>query len=240
MGTVFSFDVRHAPTPAVLGGLRGAVALLHRVDRAFSPFRPDSAVSRLARGELHRTDAPPEVRLVLGWCEEAEQRTGGCFSARAAGVLDPCGLVKGWATQRAHALLRAAGAPRSSVNGGGDVCLGAPPRPGTPWRTGVADPRRPGRLLAVVAGHDHAVATSGGAERGAHIIDPRTGRPAAALLAATVTGPDLTWADAYATAAVVMGPEAHAWIGTLPDYALLTVDGDGRVRRSPNFPLAAP
>jgi thiamine biosynthesis lipoprotein ApbE len=69
------------------------------------------------------------------------------------------------------------------------------------WRIGIADPLHPGRLALVVAGRDFAVATSGIAERGAHIIDPHTGRPAAGLASITVVGARLAEADAYATAA---------------------------------------
>ncbi|ATZ28644.1 FAD:protein FMN transferase [Streptomyces lavendulae] len=239
MGTVFSFDLRHEPTRATRAALGEAVAWLHHVDRVFSTYRPDSAISRIGDGSMNVTDAPPEVERVLRMCERAESATRGCFSARAGRRLDPSGLVKGWAVEQAYGLLRTAGAPNSLVNGGGDIRLGGEPAPGSPWRVGVTDPCGPGRLLTTVEGRDFAVATSGGAERGPHILDPRTGRPAHRLLAATVTGPDLTWADSWATAAVVQGTDAHTWIATQPGYELLTVDLDGQARRSGGFPLAA-
>ncbi|MEV0414287.1 FAD:protein FMN transferase [Streptomyces sp. NPDC050448] len=238
MGTVFSFDLRHHPTPATHAALREAVAWLHHVDRVFSTYRPDSAVSRIGNGSMNPADAPPEVEHVLRMCERAESATRGRFSAHAGGRLDPSGLVKGWAVEQAYAILRAAGLPNSLVNGGGDIRLGGEPAPGRPWRIGIADPCRPGRLLTTVEGRDFAVATSGGAERGPHILDPRTGRSAHHLLSATVTGPDLIWADSWATAAVVLGPDAHAWIASQPGYELLTVDLDGQAARSGGFPLA--
>ncbi|MFB0627467.1 FAD:protein FMN transferase [Streptomyces sp. AB3(2024)] len=102
---------------------------------------------------------------------------------------------------------------------------------------GIADPCRPGGLLTTVEGRDFAAAASGGAERGRHVLDPRTGRAAHRLLAATVTGPDLTRADSRATAAVALGPDARTWITSRPGYELLTVDLDGRARRSGGFPL---
>ncbi|MER7468714.1 FAD:protein FMN transferase [Streptomyces sp. NPDC097981] len=239
MGTVFSFDLRHRPTRAIRAALAEAVAWLHHVDRVFSTYRPDSAISRIAEASMNLCDAPPEVDQVLRMCERAETATRGYFSARAGERLDPSGLVKGWAVEQAYAALRAAGAPNSLVNGGGDIRLGGEPAPGRSWRVGIADPCRPGRLLTTVEGRDFAVASSGSAERGPHILDPRTGRPSQRLLAATVTGPDLTWADCWATAAVVQGPDAHGWIGTRLGYELLTIDPDGRARRSPGFPLAA-
>ncbi|MFD0078107.1 FAD:protein FMN transferase [Streptomyces sp. NPDC127166] len=240
MGTVVSFTLRHRPTPVLRAALADAVALLHEADRVYSPFLPDSAVSRLRRGELGRADAPPEVRRVLELCERAHSRTRGAFDAWADGRPDPCGLVKGWAAERAWRVLREAGATDACVNAGGDVRVGGAPGPAGVWRTGIADPRRPGRLLAVVAGRDHAVATSGTTERGAHIVDPRTRAPATGLLAATVTGPELLWADVYATAAMVLGAgEAHRWIASQPGYALLTVAADGEARASVGFPFAS-
>jgi thiamine biosynthesis lipoprotein len=74
-----------------------------------------------------------------------------------------------------------------------------------------------------------AVATSGTAARGQHIIDPATGAAATGLRSASVIGASLTWADVYATAAFVRGGEAAAWMATLPDHAAVLVEQDGRV-----------
>ena len=46
------------------------------------------------------------------------------------------------------------------------------------WRIGIADPHRAGEVLAIIDVVDGAVATSGTAERGVHILDPRSGEPA--------------------------------------------------------------
>jgi thiamine biosynthesis lipoprotein len=71
-------------------------------------------------------------------------------------------VVKGWAVERASEILRAGGSRAHTVNGGGDLQLVGEPRPGRPWRIGVAHPLRPGALATVVTvGGDHAVATSG-------------------------------------------------------------------------------
>jgi thiamine biosynthesis lipoprotein len=75
-----------------------------------------------------------------------------------------------------------------------------------------------------------AVATSGTAARGEHILDPVTGAPPAGLLSATVVGPELTWADVYATAAFVRGPDALGWLSGLAGHAAVLVTSDGTVR----------
>ncbi|MGC2998836.1 FAD:protein FMN transferase [Streptomyces sp. G35A] len=232
MGTVFSFDVRGGEPAAVRAALGTAVAGLHRVDEVFSTYRDDSQVLRLARGELTLAECDPEVAEVLELAAEAERVSDGWFSPRYRGRLDPTGIVKGWATERAALGLAAAGATGVSVNGGGDVQVLGAPGARRPWRVGVSDPLRPGTLAAVVsaAGADGlAVATSGTAERGDHIVDPRTGRSAVTdLVAVTVVAPRLTWADCWATAAFAMGSrQALAWLESLPDVeALLITAGD--------------
>ena len=77
-----------------------------------------------------------------------------------------------------------------------------------------------------------AVATSGTAERGAHIVDPRTGRSAVTdLVAVTVVAPSLTWADCWATAAFAMGSrQGSRWLESLPDVEALLITAGDEVR----------
>ncbi|MFG2728099.1 FAD:protein FMN transferase [Streptomyces canus] len=235
MGTVFSFDVRGGEPIAVQTALREAVAELHRVNEVFSTYRDDSQVSRLARGELTVAECDPDVAEVLELGAEAERLSDGWFSLRYEGRLDPTGIVKGWAVERAARRMALAGATGVSVNGGGDVQLLGVPGPERPWRVGVSDPLRPGGLAAVVSAAgaaELAVATSGTAERGAHIVDPRTGRSAVTdLVAVTVVAPTVTWADCWATAAFAMGSrEGLAWLESLPDVEALLITAGDEVR----------
>ncbi|MEU3979974.1 FAD:protein FMN transferase [Streptomyces sp. NPDC026672] len=235
MGTVFSFDVRGGEPGAVRAALDEAVAGLHRVDEVFSTYREDSQVSRLARGELTADACDPEVAEVLELAAEAERVSDGWFSTVYRGPLDPTGIVKGWAVERAARRIAAVGVSGVSVNGGGDVQVFGVPEPGRPWRVGVSDPLRPGGLAAVIsaAGADElAVATSGTAERGDHIVDPRTRKSAVTdLVAVTVVAPTLTWADCWATAAFAMGSRAGlTWLESLPDVEALLITAGDEVR----------
>ena len=160
------------------------------------------------------------MRAVLARCEALRAETGGLFDVRAGGRLDPSGYVKGWAVQRAAAL----GRGRFLIDAGGDVVLR-----GT-WRVGIRHPYERGALAAAITVSDCAVATSGAYERGPHIIDPRTGRPATGLASVTVLGRDLGTADAYATAAFVAGDPR--WTAPL---AALSIAGD-RVFTTPTWP----
>ena len=134
-------------------------------------------------------------------------------------------MVKGWAVERAAAALRAL--PDT------DFCLSRRRRPGLPrrrrtepWRVGIEDPHDPTRVLAVVPLRDGAVATSGTAHRGAHLVDARTGTPPASSpghgLARSLTG-----ADVDATAAYALGAGAAEWLGRRVGRSGLVVRADG-------------
>jgi thiamine biosynthesis lipoprotein len=234
MGTVVSFDLRGDEPPA--GSLDRAVAWLHEVDERFSPYRPDSEVSRLADGTLSEPEAHPDVRSVLAMCEALRVDSDGAFDARRWSTdsrLDPSGLVKGWAIQRAADELDAAGVRDFAINAGGDVVTRGEPEAGRAWRVGVRHPRQPDRVAAVLGISDLAVATSATYERGAHIRDPRTGEATGGLQSLTVVGPSLTWADAYATSAFVLGLDGLAWVADHAGYGALAITADDRVIWTP-------
>jgi thiamine biosynthesis lipoprotein len=236
MGTVVSFDV--PATARADGSLGAAIGWLHWVDRMFSPFRPDSDVSLLADAKVTADACVPGLAAVIEACAVVGELSGGYFTDSPGGRFDPSGYVKGWAIERAAALLTQAGSASHLVNGGGDVqCVGTRPGPVPgPWRVGVADPFRPGNLALVVHAADCAVATSGTAERGAHIYNPWTGRPAAGLASLTVVGPSLALADAFATAGFAMGPElARDWAEGLREYAAYAITETGATWQTAGF-----
>jgi FAD:protein FMN transferase len=233
MGTVFSIDIRDAGT--WIDAVHDVVTWLHHVDTVFSTYRPDSDISRIQRHELRAADAHPDVLVVLDLCAQVQTMTGGYFTGMPDRRIDPTGLVKGWAIERASDLLRRHGSMSHTVNGGGDLQLAGEAAPGRPWRVGIADPHARSRVLTVVTGRDFAVATSGTSERGAHIVDPMTGRAASGYASATVVGPSLTYADAYATAALVMGSHATGWARSVDAYEAMVVADSGAMSTSPGW-----
>ncbi|MFB8776229.1 FAD:protein FMN transferase [Streptomyces broussonetiae] len=231
MGLPVSLRVDDPGVPASLGD--AVFAWLREADERFSPFKPDSEVSRLGRGEIGRTEVSGDLAEVLGLCEEYRTATGGAFDAWLPGrAFDPCAVVKGWAVQRAAGLLTGAGVARFCLNAGGDVVVA-----GGPWRVGVRHPERADRLCQVLQVIDGAVATSARYERGDHIVDGRTGRPATGLLSVTVLAPTLTEADTTATAAYAMGEEGVAWAAARPGCEVYAVDAGRRVLRTPGLPV---
>ncbi len=233
MGTVVTIVAAARPAARCLDdAIDDVVKWLHLVDATFSTFRLDSAVSRLNRGETTVAQCPADVASVLALCDEICAETGGYFTARWNGGIDPTGLVKGWSIERASAMLVAAGIDSHAISGGGDVRVRGAAIGPRPWRIGIADPDRPDRCLAAVTRTNGAVATSGVRERGLHIVDPFTGRAADHWASLTVIGPDLTRADAYATAAVAMGTDALDWLGSMPGWQGVAADQTGRVHLS--------
>jgi thiamine biosynthesis lipoprotein len=227
MGTAIGVDLREPwIDPAALDRF---FAWLSEVDARFSTYRADSEISRIAAGELTVEGAHPDVREVLRLCEEVRRRSGGLFAVqRPDGALDPSALVKGWSVERGARILVEAGARNLCVNAGGDVLALGEPEPGRAWRVGIRHPEAAGRVAAVMAVRDLAVATSGLYERGDHILDPRGGGPARGLLSMTVAGPSLALADACSTAAFVIGPEGVAWVAGIPGYAAYAVTTERR------------
>jgi thiamine biosynthesis lipoprotein len=236
MGTVASIHVIGRADALVLEhAVAGCFGMLHRADRVFSMYDEQSDLRRVARGDLRIGDADPWVREVSDACDGAEFETRGLFSAHIDGVFDPTGYVKGWAAERAvrehlEPLLRTPGVQAAGLDVGGDLQALTAEDADWTWNIGIIDPTDRSQVLATVPVRNGAVATSGGAERGAHIIDPRTGRPATGIRSATVIAPSLTRADVWATAAVVAGDDL-SWISHAPDTSGMLVTDAGAVRR---------
>jgi thiamine biosynthesis lipoprotein len=240
MGMPISLAMRglHAHDAAGQEAWHEAVDCLNQVDRDFSTFRPTSYVSRLARGEIELADCPAEVAEVMALGALAEKRSQGAFRVlrrRPDGsrVLDPNGVVKGWAVERAARSLRLLDDTSFCLSAGGDmVCHTADPAD-QPWRVGIEDPHDTGRVIATVAVRTGAVATSGTAHRGAHVVDARTGLPPEDIASVTVIAESLTWADIDATAAFAHGADAARWLSEEARQVGLIVWADGSVARTP-------
>jgi thiamine biosynthesis lipoprotein len=156
------------------------------------------------------------------------------------------GIAKGFALDRAAAMLRQRGVEDFLLVAGGQV-YAAGRRGERPWRIGVRDPRGdPDEVLALLELADESASTSGDYEsyfvvdgvRYHHVLDPRTGRPASGLESATVVAADATLADALSTAVMVLGRERglaliEGWPGGGVEAAV--VDDAGRLTSTPGL-----
>jgi thiamine biosynthesis lipoprotein len=178
-------------------------------------------------GRPHPVSGP--VPRIAGWRHVAVDATAGTVHFTDPGVeIDLGGIAKGYALDRARGILRAEGVGSAYLDLGGEIATIGQPPDGDHWRIGIRHPRRPESLLGVLEVGETAVSTSGdgeqylraGGRRLGHVIDPRAGRPADALMSATVVASSATMADALSTAAVVLGAG--------PMERLLTeTDGEG-------------
>lgn len=209
-GTVIVLDLRaeHLDQARADAACRAAAAELLRIDAWLSPYRTDSAVSAIRRGDAALSEVPEPVREVIDGCARVTDWTGGAFDPwRAPGGFDPSGFVKGWGADRTADLLAEHGFANVSVNAAGDVsCRGEASEGLGGWRIGIADPRDRTQVLSSVLVTDAHLATSGRYEQGDHIVDPATGMTATAMRSASVLSRHGGEADALATALMVQGP----------------------------------
>ncbi len=210
MGMAISIDIRQ-PLPDA-GALDDVIAWLHHVDDTFSTYKHDSEISRFGRGELSITDLSTETEDVLLRCLELTEITDGTFDAFAVPAPNgttprPIRLRQGMGNRERR---RTSSKPPEPTTCASTPAATSPsaahPTTDHGWRVGIRHPDQPLQQATVITMTGTiAIATSATYERGAHIIDPRTGEPTTDLASATVIGPDLGTADAYATALFVMG-----------------------------------
>jgi thiamine biosynthesis lipoprotein len=204
---------------------------LKLVDQQFSPFKKNSELSLFNAGLIPPDHLSIGMKAVMKACLEAEVMTDGYFSARYAKKFDPTGYVKGWAVAESSRKLEERGIGTFSLSAGGDVHTKSDSA--KVCQIGIQDPRDKKSIIGKISGKNLAIATSGNYERGNHIINPKSGKPAHELLSLTVVGPNIIKADILATAAYAMGAEGLKFIDDKqPDYEVLAVDSKGTVMLS--------
>lgn len=151
------------------------------------------------------------------------------------------GIAKGYAVDRAVAILRRAGFNDAIVQAGGDLmCAGS--KNGAPWVTGIRDPRGArSDVFAKMMLINHAFSTAGdyerffvlGGKRYHHIIDPKTGYPATRSRSVTIYAPSALLADAVDDAVFILGwQKGFEMIDKLDDVGAVVVDDKGKVHIS--------
>lgn len=229
MGMPITIEVVGGKERRVKEAIEAAFGRLDWYDHSFSTYKPDSEISRINRGELKWTEADTVVQQVLAECDKMRGWTGGYFDMRRpGGGIDPSGLVKGWAIARAAETLESHGSGNNyCVEAGGDIVTSGHNQQGQPWAVGIRNPLKPDEIVKILRLKDGAVATSGTYERGEHIYDPHTGRPANSLASVTVVGPEIVQADIAATAGFAMGGSAAVWLALQPGLEAYVIDHDG-------------
>lgn len=153
------------------------------------------------------------------------------------------GIAKGYIVDRGAALLQERGVQSFLLQAGGDLYGRGKKPDGSPWVSGIRDPRGDG-FFAVIELEDHAFSTAGdyarsyvhGGKRYHHIIDPHTGWPATASRSVTVWAPDAFTADAVDDAVFILGPERGLKLAeSVAGVGVVIVDAQNRVHVSPRL-----
>lgn len=156
--------------------------------------------------------------------------------------IDVGGIAKGYAVDAAARVLKREKVTDFLVQAGGDL-FGSGKKPdGSPWVSGIRDPRGSATtFFATIELTDHAFSTAGDyarsfvkdGKRYHHIIDPRTGWPATACRSVTIWAADALTADAVDDAVFILGPvEGLALVESLPDVGAVIVDAKNQVHVS--------
>jgi thiamine biosynthesis lipoprotein len=186
-----------------------------------------------------RRDVAARLPLVAYEALVLDPAAGTAFLPRAGMRVHLGGIGKGFAVDRAAAMLRSHGINDFLVQAGGDL-YAAGRRGERPWRAAIRDPRRDGNIAAMDLA-DSTFSTSGDYERFFiqdgrryhHILDPDTGEPTQGTRSVTIVAKRAVIADGLSTGVFVMGPDAGmALIEDLPDVEGVIVTETGEIRVS--------
>lgn len=156
------------------------------------------------------------------------------------------GIGKGYAAEKAKALLLKQDVKSGIINASGDLTAWGLQPNGKPWRIGISNPDRPQDIFSYIDISEKAVATSGNYEKYimidgkkySHTIDPKTGLPISGIKSVTVISPNAEFADAMATPIAVMGIKAGLYlIDQIPDLHCIIIDDNNTIYTSKNINL---
>lgn len=189
-------------------------------------------------GRMPATEEIAAARKCVGY-EQIETMAPNRIRFRSDCVeIDLGGIGKGYAVDRAIAVLASAGVQRALVNGGGSsiAARGAPPGQ-QGWRVQIGPNAASQTLLlrdsTVSTSHQAAVPFSFAAGTAGEILDPRSGNPSEARMAVSVVARSATVGDALSTALVVLSvPEADRLLDQYEDVSALWVSDTGTPTRA--------
>jgi thiamine biosynthesis lipoprotein len=156
------------------------------------------------------------------------------------------GIGKGYAAEKAKALMKQMGTGSGLVNASGDLTAWGYQPDGTPWTIGISNPDDPNKVVSLLNITDMALATSGNYEKYvmidgkkySHTIDPRTGMPVTGIKSVTIICPNAEIADAMATPVMIMGIKAGLdMINQVNQMEAIIIDDENKVYASANIIL---
>jgi len=213
MGTFVQVEI--ADSKAKKKDINQVFSYLDVIDERFSTYKSYSEIQKINRGELALEHASEEVRYMLDLAQKTKKETHGYFDIYSNGLLDPSGIVKGYAIYKASQILLNKGYKNFYVDIGGDIQLYGKNKHKKPWKVGVRNPFNTKEIVKILHLSNKGVATSGTYERGNHIYNPIEKSSASEIASITVVGPNVYEADRFATASFAMGYKALDFVEKL-------------------------
>ena len=158
-------------------------------------------------------------------------------------------IGKGYAADKAKALLIQKDVKGGIINASGDMNTWGKKPDGEDWMVAITNPMNKEKAFALLPLKEGAVVTSGDYEkfvnfdgvRYSHIINPKTGYPATGIISVSVFAPKAELADALATSVFVMGIDVGLnRINQLPQVECIIIDEKGKVFSSDNIKINNP
>ena len=204
-------------------------SLWDEIDERFSTYKDSSEIMRIRRNEIDHAAYSADMREILALAKKTHLESAGYFDIkRPDGFVDPSGIVKGWAIQKAAMRARELGFSSYYLEIGGDIQTNGYDASGQEWRIGIRNPFDHSQIIKILYPHGLGVATSGSAARGAHIYNPHHPEVVPAdMVSITVIGPNIYEADRFATAAFAMGRDGIFFIEALAGFEAYAIDHSG-------------
>ncbi|MEL7269962.1 MAG: FAD:protein FMN transferase [Bacteroidota bacterium] len=150
-------------------------------------------------------------------------------------------IGKGYAADKAKALLMSKEVKAGIINASGDLTTWGTKSNGENWMVGITNPLEKEKVFAWLPVIESSVATSGnyekflsfGGEKYSHIIDPRTGYPTKGISSVTIFAKKVELCDALATAVFVLGRDTGMHlINQLDGVEAVIVDSDNKIHKT--------
>lgn len=214
------------------------------VDDKFSTYKETSEISKINNGALSQEQYSTDMKEIFFLAEQTKKDTNGYFDITHNGHIDPSGIVKGWAIQKARELLVKKGFQNFFIDAGGDVQVSGNNEKNELWKIGIRNPFNREENVKVVSLTNQGIATSGTAIRGQHIYNPKEltmehgqlkKKATSDIVSLTVIGPNVYDADRFATAAFAMAEKGINFIESLEGFEGYMINNKGLATYTSGF-----
>jgi thiamine biosynthesis lipoprotein len=198
------------------------------VDTTFSTYKKTSEISLINEKKIKEKNYSKDMQEVLFLSKQTNYDTKGFFDIKKNGLLDPSGLVKGWAIYNAYKIVKMKGFKNFYIDAGGDIQVSGKNNNGKKWIIGIRSPMNIKENVKIIQIENQGVATSGTYIRGQHVYDPhKPSKKLSEIVSFTVIGPNIYEADRFATAAFAMQEKGIDFIQSLPGFEGYMINKNG-------------